>query len=70
MDDYYCCAALDFDRSSVAVNCRNSSKAHLMWTLCQSKQKPIPARIPLILTVKQCSLYMGFFTSIAAVRAR
>lgn len=52
---------------SVAVNCRNRSQALLVWALCQVKQKTIPARIPLNLTTKQCSVLKGFFTSIVAV---
>jgi len=61
--NYYCAADLNFDRFSFAVNCRNGSKALIDWVLCRNKQKTIPARIPLISTVKQHPTYRGFFTS-------
>lgn len=59
-------ADLNFDRFSFAANSKEGVQATSMWTLCRYKQKPFLARIPLISTVKQCSLPSGFFTSAAS----
>ncbi len=60
-----CAAALNFDRFDFAEYVGGGIQALAVWALCQDKQKSIPHRIPLILTVKQRPDYRGFFTFIA-----